>query len=89
VPVYYELNWDSGTNQLSWSTLTSETTSPLLTFTHSTIFTPNILIYYRLRAKNRVGFGPYSESISVLTDTIPNAMTAPSTVSVKYNEIRL
>lgn len=63
----------------------------LTTFSHTsnTHFHAATEYSYRLRALNGVGYGPYSDISSFLTDDIPKAMTAPLLTSVKYNEIKI
>jgi hypothetical protein len=63
---YYQLDWDSGTSQTTWTELTSSGTAT--TFTHSSgesIFDPTKQFRYRVRAKNGVGSGPYSPLLIV------------------------
>jgi hypothetical protein len=66
---FYSVEWDQGSS--NWVALNSESEGFYLTYTHSPggIFTPNTNFNYRVRAKNGVGYGPYSTVVTALSDT--------------------
>jgi hypothetical protein len=51
------------------------------THTSTTIFPNGKKIYYRLRAKNGVGYGVWSAITEVLTDGTPGMMNTPNVAS--------
>ena len=61
-PISYQVEWDSGTNKAEWTSLTIASQGKFLAFNHTSTnaFPANVALYYRLIAKNRVGFGPPS-----------------------------
>jgi hypothetical protein len=40
-------------------------------------FASNSIVKYRVRGKNGVGFGPFSDELSVLADEVPTMMNQP------------
>jgi hypothetical protein len=44
---------------------------------------------YRVRGKNGVGLGIYSEVLTITADKIPQRINPPIEVEVKYNEISM
>jgi hypothetical protein len=62
-----------------------------LSYTHypAAILESGIIIKYRLRAKNGVGYGVYSSETSVLSDAVPRKMDPPMVSMIRYNKIDL
>lgn len=76
--VYYEMECDQSTDE--WIVITSEVaqgSALRLTYTPAQKFLDNQIIRYRLRAKNGVGLGAYSDVLEVLTDSSPVFMYPP------------
>ena len=74
---YYEVSCDLGTN--TWITLTTDTNSLQLAYSHASTspFASGSIIKYRVRGKNGVGFGAYSNELSVQADEVPTMMNLP------------
>ena len=76
----YSMEWDVGSNGLTWVREIGYLSNSLLT---SFTVTDNILIghayQFRLRAKNIWGWGAYSEVVIIKAARIPEQMTAPAT----------
>jgi hypothetical protein len=51
-------------------------------------FPSGMTIQFRAYAKNGVGFGLYSDILTINADTVPLRMNAPVEVSVEYNSIQ-
>ena len=66
-PIYYQVEWDSGTNKAEWTSLKIASQGKFLSFNHTStnVFPANVALYYRLIAKNRAGLGPPSVEIMV------------------------
>ena len=77
---FYDLQWDQGTNQVSWTSVQAESAGVVTLFnlTSVTIFPIGGKLYFRLRAKNNVGYGPFSTAYEVLCDDIPQRMNTPA-----------
>lgn len=87
---FYSVEWDQGlgtANAANWVAVNAESAGIQNPFPHprATLFPPGQNVNYRVRAKNGVGFGPYSAVLPVLTDTIPVAMTPPSALAADIN----
>jgi hypothetical protein len=77
--IYYEMECDQGTNE--WIIITSEAAQGIglsLTYTPAQKFLDNQVIRNRLRAKNGVGLGAYSDVLEVLSDGNPVFMNLPA-----------
>jgi hypothetical protein len=84
--IYYGLEWDQGKD--TWVNITTETLGEVLVFNHTSLekpFNSGLKIKFRLYAKNCVGFGAYSEVLTITADKIPQRMNAPVMVNVDYN----
>ncbi len=84
----------AGTGTVTWTVLNSYTsglTSVNSAYTHNldSILTPGGTIYYRLSAKNGVGYGVLSSETPVLCDDYPIKMEAPKVSMIRYNSIDL
>lgn len=77
--IFYDLQWDEGTTKTTWTSLILESAGLKTAFNHTsaTIFPNDTKLYYRLRAKNNVGYGPQSTEYEVLTDRTPQFMNPP------------
>lgn len=76
----------------SWTELTSFSSSPLAlskAHTSATKFAENSIYNYQVRAKNGVGWGPYSTIINVLTPGRPIFMNTPTASSISPFSITL
>lgn len=65
---YFSVEWDQGlgpNTPANWVTLNSGNSTRILSYTHTltTNFPPNQYVYYRVRGKNGVGWGPYSTNL--------------------------
>lgn len=95
--IFYDLQWDSegtaGTPEEAWVSIPSENAGLLFAFNHTkednSFFLGNSDIAYRLRAKNGVGFGAFSDATVVKTDDVPQYMNTPTLVSCDYNNITI
>lgn len=77
--IYYELQWDMGSLGENWVVLTTQTQAINTNFNH-TLTSPLLsgsMQKYRLRAKNGVGIGLYSEDLDVQADKVPQFMNIP------------
>lgn len=56
----------------NWVTLNNDALL-ITSFDHlePAVFTPNVDYYYRVRAQNTLGWGPYSTELKVTTDNVP------------------
>lgn len=88
---YYQLDWDQGID--SWEDLTgaAEDFSTSFTFVppDDQIFNPNTNIKFRVRARNTIGYGPYSPSLTVLTDGPPTRMNTPTASLISPKQVNL
>lgn len=79
---YYELEWDQG-DANSWVSVFTPATQPskLNSFNVTSIddvpFLSGQIIKFRLRARNGIGYGEYSEVTEVTCDKVPQMMFAP------------
>ena len=55
----------------------------------SAILTSGMTIEYRLRAKNGVGYSPFSTATPVLCDSVPRKMDTPMVSMIRFNRIDL
>ena len=88
--VYYGLEWDQAKD--TWVNITSEDLGMILTFTHNSLdkpFDSGCTIKFRSYAKNGVGFGAYSDVLTITADKIPQRMNEPIMVNVDYNAISI
>jgi hypothetical protein len=60
----------------TWTSLINESAGLLYTFNHTIVglFPNGGNVNYRLRAKNGVGYGVYSNIMTVLCDSVPQTM---------------
>jgi hypothetical protein len=73
----YGLEWDAGSSGAAWSALAGLATDYLLTsYTVSSGVVPGESYRFRVRARNGLGWGPYSDSTTVAAATRP-AQTPP------------
>ena len=87
-PTYYHLQWDRGSEQSAWYDLTTENDGFFLNFnmTSETVLPNNTVVYFQVRAKNGVGYGPYSNKLAVLCGTTPTFMNIPvNYTTILYN----
>jgi hypothetical protein len=91
--IYYSLEWDQGTNKVSWAELSTYTNgmsiNKLYTHTMASIFPSGQTNHYRISAKNGVGYGAPCTPVAVLCDEVPTYMNAPTNSSVTYNSIKM
>ena len=69
--------------------MTTESIGKVLKFNHTSLDKPfdnGCIIQYRLYAKNGVGFGAYSEILSIKADSVPLYMNVPE-VNYDGNDI--
>jgi hypothetical protein len=68
----------------TWTDLMSSVTTVVLAYNHTvtTKFLPGNYNNYRVRAMNGVGWGPYSDTLNVLTPIAPTFMNLPTAVSI-------
>lgn len=76
---FYQLEY-SLQSTISWEVLT---TTPYLmtTFNHtlaSGVFNAGAAYYYRIKAWNNVGAGPYSTYLSIVANNVPQGMNTPA-----------
>jgi hypothetical protein len=80
--IYYSLEWDQGTNKVSWAELSTYSIgmsiNKLFTHTMASIFPSGQTNYYRISAKNGVGYGTPCTPVAVLCDEVPTYMNAPT-----------
>jgi len=72
----------------SYVSLLSETVNGLVqsfTVVNASIFPNGGTYYFKLRAKNNVGYGPYSVITPVLCDGTPPTMNAPTVLTSNIN----
>jgi hypothetical protein len=76
----YNLQWDAGSSGTSFVELVGESTDyELTTFTVSTGIVAGWPYYFRVRARNGLGWGPVSTSAAVKAATKPDQMDAATT----------
>ena len=76
----YSLEWDSGTGGASFTSLIGETSDNIATFTYTqTGLTAGSSYKFRYRAKNIFGWGPYSNEVTTISATRPDAPSIPTT----------
>ena len=76
--IFYGLEWDQADGQ--WQNLTTEDDGEILQFNHTSLDKPfdnGCMIRYRLYAKNGVGFGAYSDILTIKADSVPLFMNIP------------
>jgi hypothetical protein len=85
--IFYDLQWDSGTNQATWTSLYTQSQGLITAYNHTpgVIFPNGKTIYYKLRAKNNVDFGPFSTILSVTCDRTPVYMNPPVITAANIN----
>lgn len=71
------------------STINGFSTSFSLIPADNQIFNPNTNVNFRVRATNTIGFGPYSPSLSVLTDGPPTRMNTPTASLILPKQVNL
>ena len=74
----YNIYWDQGTS--TWTSLAGES-SPYTgtTYTISLGITSGSTYQFKVRAKNKWGFGDFSTTTSVVASSVPSQMSAPTT----------
>jgi hypothetical protein len=76
----YRLEWDGATAGATWTVLAGVSPLSLATeFTATAGVTPGALYQFRVAAKNKYGWGPYSGYLSSYAATEPEAPAAPTT----------
>lgn len=76
----YRLEWDGTTNGATWTVLVGVSPLSLATnFTATVNVIPGGLYQFRVAAKNKYGWGPYSGYLSSYAATEPEAPDAPTT----------
>ena len=81
----YNLEWDQGTS--SWAELVGQTT-PYTSLSYSkTGLTAGTVYKFRLRAKNSIGFGPYSNEVSMTPSAVPGAPTVTTSTDTIHAKI--
>ena len=81
----YELDWDNGTNSDPTIVLQGNPIDSLsLSYTSNSLITGSSY-NFKYRAKNNIGWGPFSPTTSIVCGTSPNTPDAPSTVRVSNN----
>jgi hypothetical protein len=77
--IFYDLQWDGGSNQVTWTSLIANSAGMILAYNHTsaTVFPSGGTLNYRLRAANTVGLGAFSTVYSVLCDSVPTFMNPP------------
>lgn len=94
-PVYYRLEWYNQITNPSvpqWDEITSESDGKLLSYIHTRpdVFPSGSIQKYRVKAKNRVGFGTiYSAELLVTADEVPIRMNSPTINSVNPKDITI
>lgn len=73
----YALEWDGGSSGSMFSELVGESTNYLLTtFTVSTGVSPGGTYQFKVRARNGLGWGDYSDAVSIKAATNPEQITS-------------
>ena len=78
--ITYNMQWDRGTNGETWFNLIGSSTDSLTT---SYIVTNGVVAgdfyQFRVRAKNKWGWGNFSPVFTIQASTIPDKMLPPTT----------
>ena len=78
--ITYNLQWDRGTNGVTWYNLIGSSTDSLTT---SYIVTNGVVagnfFMFRVRAKNQWGWGSFSPSFTIQASTMPDKVSVPTT----------
>ena len=72
--IYYQVEWDQGTNGANWTVLTNPTSTGLVYAFNHTVDTPfpsGSQQLYRIRPQNGVGLGACSAALTVIADLVP------------------
>jgi hypothetical protein len=89
---YYKVEWDQYGDG-NWVSLTSEGGSLMTSYSHNAptgqIFQANVNFKYRLIAKNTLGYGLYSDALTITTDNIPQFMNIPTATLVSPKQVDL
>lgn len=89
---YYQLDWDSGTG--TWTEITDSVVNGMSTSfsfvpPNNQIFNPNTNVNFRVRARNIIGYGSYSPSLTILTDGAPTRMNTPTATAIQPKQVNL
>lgn len=79
--VSYSLEWDSGTSGATFTSLIGESSNNIQLTYSKTSLSAGQSYRFRYRAKNIFGWSPYSEVITALAATVPEAPAMATTVN--------
>jgi hypothetical protein len=72
--ISYNLEWDRGTNGLEWHELTGVySIYQSSNYVHKEDISSGNTYQFRVKAKNKHGWGPYSDIVSILAAIVPDA----------------
>jgi hypothetical protein len=87
-PTYYGLEWDQGLN--TWTNLTTPSMGMINSYTvNFPVFPSGTSIKFRTYARNRVGYGEYSTTVTAISDKYPQYMNTPVATQVTPSSITL
>jgi hypothetical protein len=76
----YAIYTDSGTNQGTWTELAGETSLlNALTYTQTSNVAAGTTYYFKVKSRNKWGWGPFSTVSSILAATTPSQVTGVAT----------
>ncbi|MCP3681809.1 MAG: fibronectin type III domain-containing protein, partial [bacterium] len=85
----YSLEWDSGSNGLSFTPLVGYSSDSLnLTYTKIGLTSGQNYIF-KYRAKNIYGWGPYSSDVTIKASTIPSKLSLPPTTTNDNTNVKI
>ncbi len=94
IPIFYLLEWENketDPNNPTWETLVADGDGLMLSYIHTraSIFTSGSQQKYRVKPKNRIGWGTVFAETSILADEKPISMSTPTQGAVHPNSIQI